>query len=432
MLASTIGAVVLLAQQGDLRQHRRELGAVNRTVEESRRQLNALDEASKQSQERIAAVDVRAARLDSAIGNLLSSEQTIADEMISLRAGRDSLNRELDDLLRDYACASRALFRHRLLTPRNTMLLMPEEHRLLALKQRLFDRYAALQKRRATQITAARSDIERRDSLLSDRRRQQLHVIGAKRAEILDLVEQRDAEAARLADAQAQRESLAELIERKNAEASRIERMIDRMVAHARSTSASSRADATTSARSRDAATPSGSRGSDAGSTSAAPPAESSNRDVRDSRASSGSEATMADDVTADDPDAPRALFRWPVAGHRIVEAYGRRVNPRTNTVTINPGINIAAPTGSVVTCVDDGTVSLVSWLPSYGTLVIVEHDDGYRTVYANLASADVSRGTRVRAGQSIGVVGESHDGEFLHFEVWHGRDRLDPTSVLR
>ncbi len=123
--------------------------------------------------------------------------------------------------------------------------------------------------------------------------------------------------------------------------------------------------------------------------------------------------------------------FLWPTSGRKIVEGYGERTNPATGIVTVNPGINIAARTGSVVKAAESGRVSLVSWLPSYGTIVIVEHREGYRTVYGNLAAASVQRGATVRAGEKIGTVGIMPGGAFLHFEVWRNQTRLDPMTVL-
>ena len=120
--------------------------------------------------------------------------------------------------------------------------------------------------------------------------------------------------------------------------------------------------------------------------------------------------------------------FIWPTSGRKIVERYGERRNPRTGTVTINPGINIAAATGSAVVASEDGTVSLVSWLPSYGTIVIVEHQESYRTVYGSLARATVKRGARVRSGERVGTAG----GGMVHFEVWKGETRMDPLKVLK
>jgi murein DD-endopeptidase MepM/ murein hydrolase activator NlpD len=121
----------------------------------------------------------------------------------------------------------------------------------------------------------------------------------------------------------------------------------------------------------------------------------------------------------------------WPVTGRKIVAPYGERRNPTTKTVTVHPGINIAARKGSDVRASAAGTISLVSWLPGYGTFVIVEHRDGYRTVYANLGSTTVAKGAKVRAGSRIGSIARSGSG-FVHFQVWRDQTRLDPTRFLR
>lgn len=123
--------------------------------------------------------------------------------------------------------------------------------------------------------------------------------------------------------------------------------------------------------------------------------------------------------------------FAWPTSGRRIVEGYGERTNPRTGTVTVNPGINIAARSGSAVKAAERGTVSLISWLPSYGTILILQHRDGYRTVYGNLASTSVSKGASVKLGERIGNVAKTSGTTFVHFEVWQDQTRLDPVTVL-
>jgi murein DD-endopeptidase MepM/ murein hydrolase activator NlpD len=130
-------------------------------------------------------------------------------------------------------------------------------------------------------------------------------------------------------------------------------------------------------------------------------------------------------------PPAP-LVFSWPVASRRIVTPYGERTNPQTKTVTVNPGINIAAKKGSGVTAAAAGRISLISWLPSFGTFIIVEHRDGYRTVYANLGTTALSKGASVTKGARLGTVGTSPSGTFLHFQVWRKQTRLDPATLLR
>lgn len=123
--------------------------------------------------------------------------------------------------------------------------------------------------------------------------------------------------------------------------------------------------------------------------------------------------------------------FAWPIKDRKIIHKYGDRTNPTTNTVTVNPGIDISSKKGTDVRASAAGTVSLVSWLPTYGTFVIVEHTQDYRTVYANLATTSVEKGQIVKAGAKIGTVGASKAGTFLHFEIWRDTTRLDPARHL-
>jgi septal ring factor EnvC (AmiA/AmiB activator) len=124
--------------------------------------------------------------------------------------------------------------------------------------------------------------------------------------------------------------------------------------------------------------------------------------------------------------------FHWPLnSGRKILRGFGQYRNSLTNSVMDNPGIDIQAVDGSAATAAADGTISLVHWLPGYNSLVIIDHGNNYRTVYANLASTQVRQGQDIKQGAIIGKTGESVDGEFLHFEVWHGRQRVNPAAML-
>ncbi len=124
--------------------------------------------------------------------------------------------------------------------------------------------------------------------------------------------------------------------------------------------------------------------------------------------------------------------LRWPTKSRRIVQPYGSYRNPQTGVIVDNIGIGIGMPRGSPVYAAAGGVVSLVHWLPGYGTVVIIDHGSGIRTVYANLSKAYVVEGQVVRQGEEIGESGSSVDGEYLHFEVWNGTQSLDPRKLLR
>jgi septal ring factor EnvC (AmiA/AmiB activator) len=122
----------------------------------------------------------------------------------------------------------------------------------------------------------------------------------------------------------------------------------------------------------------------------------------------------------------------WPTPSHKILHSFGQYTNPMTGTVMHNPGIGIEAAYGTLVQCVAEGIVSLIHWLPGYGSLVIVDHGNDFRTVYANLSSVAVREGARVSAGTLVGKSGRSVDGEYAHFEVWRNREKLNPATWLR
>jgi len=130
--------------------------------------------------------------------------------------------------------------------------------------------------------------------------------------------------------------------------------------------------------------------------------------------------------------EASRGGLGWPVDGGRLISKYGTHEHPVLKTVTENKGVDISVPLGSRVSTVAAGEVSTIWWLPSFGNLVIVAHEGGYRTVYAHLGDIDVEEGQKVAAGESLGRSGEGLGGPMLHFEVWKGRETVDPEKWLR
>jgi murein DD-endopeptidase MepM/ murein hydrolase activator NlpD len=130
---------------------------------------------------------------------------------------------------------------------------------------------------------------------------------------------------------------------------------------------------------------------------------------------------------------ANRGKLPWPAQG-KILTGFGRQEHPKYRTVTMSKGIDIAAPPGSPVQVVADGVVDLAQWLSGYGQTVIVNHGNGYYTVYAHLASVTVKVGHPVALGEKLGTVGEtgSLKGPCLHFELRAGGAPQDPVSWLR
>ena len=116
-----------------------------------------------------------------------------------------------------------------------------------------------------------------------------------------------------------------------------------------------------------------------------------------------------------------------------ITVGFGRVVNPKFNTVTVQNGIDIAAPAGAPVRAVAAGRVVHSGWFRGYGNLVIVDHGAGYHTLVAHLASMRTAMGEDVEAGDVLGTVGDSGSlkGPYLYFEVREKGRPVDPRPWL-
>jgi septal ring factor EnvC (AmiA/AmiB activator) len=123
----------------------------------------------------------------------------------------------------------------------------------------------------------------------------------------------------------------------------------------------------------------------------------------------------------------------WPVDG-AIVYRFGRDTLPSGGIIRWN-GVGIAAGMGTPVKSVEAGKVRLVGQFGTYGLTVVLEHGNGYYSVYSHLQSASVELAATITRGQEIGRVGgENSDyGPHLHFEI-RGENQvaLDPTEWLR
>jgi septal ring factor EnvC (AmiA/AmiB activator) len=117
-----------------------------------------------------------------------------------------------------------------------------------------------------------------------------------------------------------------------------------------------------------------------------------------------------------------------------ITQGFGRLVNPRFNTVTVQNGLDIGAPAGAPVRAVAAGRVVHAGWFKGYGNLVIVDHGEGYHSLVAHLGAMRTAMGEEVAAGAVLGTVGDtgSLKGTYLYFELRERGRPIDPRPWLR
>ena len=123
----------------------------------------------------------------------------------------------------------------------------------------------------------------------------------------------------------------------------------------------------------------------------------------------------------------------WPVDG-TILYPFGRARLPSGGVILRN-GIGISSPPGTPVKAVESGTVEYIQRLGTYGLTLVIQHGNGYRSLYMHLGETRVAVGTAITRGQVIATVGEAttNEGSHLYFEI-RGENSiaLDPADWLR
>lgn len=119
----------------------------------------------------------------------------------------------------------------------------------------------------------------------------------------------------------------------------------------------------------------------------------------------------------------------WPVSGSLLTAYGGRLPDGRSST-----GVLIGAPAGTPVKAVADGTVVFAEWMTGYGMLLIVDHGNGYMSLYAHNDALLKNAGDRVTRGETLASVGNSggQGRSGLYFELRQGGKPVNPATWLQ
>ncbi|MDO7906192.1 M23 family metallopeptidase [Paenibacillus sp. JX-17] len=118
--------------------------------------------------------------------------------------------------------------------------------------------------------------------------------------------------------------------------------------------------------------------------------------------------------------------FAWPVSGAVMSSSYGERWGK------MHKGVDMVG--SSSVKAADEGTVTFAGQQSGYGNVIIINHHNGYETLYGHLKSIGVHTGQVVQKGQQIGVMGSTgrSTGTHLHFEIHKNNQTQNPLTYLR
>ena len=126
-------------------------------------------------------------------------------------------------------------------------------------------------------------------------------------------------------------------------------------------------------------------------------------------------------------PSVGTGTFAWPTIGGYVSSKKGYRWGRK------HEGIDIARPSNYTIKASDNGVVTTAGRHATYGNYIVVDHNNGYETLYAHLSKISVSVGQVVEQGSSIGIMGSTgrSTGTHLHFEVHKNGAVMNPLAYL-
>jgi len=126
-------------------------------------------------------------------------------------------------------------------------------------------------------------------------------------------------------------------------------------------------------------------------------------------------------------PSRGEGSFAWPTVGGYVSSKQGMRWGK------MHKGIDIARPSNKTIKAADNGVVVFAGWSNGYGNKIIIDHHNGFQTLYGHMSSLNVKAGQTVSKGTAIGIMGATGDatGVHLHFEVYKNGSLVNPLSYL-
>jgi septal ring factor EnvC (AmiA/AmiB activator) len=122
-----------------------------------------------------------------------------------------------------------------------------------------------------------------------------------------------------------------------------------------------------------------------------------------------------------------KGTLPWPVTSRKVIASFGTIIHPRYNTKTYNDGIDIDCSGTRTVKAINKGKVEYAEHLTGYGLLVLIDHQDGYYSLYGNLDKISVKKGQNVSQGQTLGTA-----SDYLHFSISKGSEFRNPINYLK
>ena len=388
-----------------VKQLENERKATLQKMEATSKMLDQTKQSQQSSLNKLNLLSNRIRERQSLINTINREVNQLDNEIKSLGERQARLQERLAAVKADYARLVQQAYVHRGAEHKLMFVLSAESFDQSLRRLRYLRQYAAYRREQAREIERITAEIDEQNRTAEAHRLTRLEVLQQKEAEAKRLATDRKEENRLLADLKKKEKTLRSQLAAQQKKAAQLDEKIEKLIAEEIRKEEARKAAAK------------------------AKPAP----DGKPATAAAGT-PTKEETLVGGNFEANRGRLPWPVERGVVTGKFGIHPHPVLKAVTTNnKGIYIQTTSGSDARAVYDGVVTQCFAIPGNNNAVIVKHGV-YRTVYANLTALYVKEGDKLKAKQRIGKIYtddlHDHDTE-LYFQLWKEKTLLNPEPWL-
>lgn len=415
-------------QQPDIKKKKDELASLKKEIESLKDELKKASGEEKKTYELIEKFNRQVFLLNKLVNGLQAEEEKKSGQINDLEGEIKNLDTQIKDLQDFYARYVVAVYKG--LVKDKWLYILNSSSLDEALRRHRY--FKAFTERGARVVSDLKSSVERLETAklsLESEKKEKAQIIALKKGEESALKASIDDEKEMLKEIGKNKEALKKELEAKKQSEKKIGSLIDQLIAKEEKAKKN---------KTKNKNTPKSSdKKSDKTADKTAENKKEKKPDIKGAEEDSDADitgGTAVEDfeeqtVTGKAFSSLKGNLMKPVSSAKIFRGFGENKNEELKTVTVNYGIDFKVEGSQSVKCVADGIVSAIEWLPGYGSVIIITHTEGYRTVYGHLSNISVREGKKIPGGMVIGSVGKSLEGYIFHFEIWKGKQNINPSN---
>lgn len=396
-----MGTYAANAQTNKKKQLQNQKASIEKDISNTSKLIKETQKSSKKTTQQIKLIESQVRNYESLISRTGAEMALLEREIERNKESVAQLKRELSTLKDQYA--RMVYFAYLTRKPANRLVYLFSARSVMMAWRRMnyFKEYSAIRKNQVRRITETRSDIELALADLEGMRNEKLSLKSNHEKQKSELAAQRKEKDKVVKDLKKQESKLRADLKKKQKEANEIQRQIQKMI----------EAEIEASKKKKNTVKATNSSGTPKPNAYQMTPEE-----TRISNTFAGNKGKIP----------------WPVSQGSITGRFGEHPHPVLPDIKVkNNGIDISSPKGSSARAVYEGTVSAVITAPNGTTMIMIRHGE-YLSVYSNIKSAAVKKGSTVSSKQNLGAIDSDEDGAtVLHFEIWKEKVPQNPESWI-